>query len=75
MGPLRGPGERGVDEVPEPRDDEYGERLDSAGLLFHFHFITEPLGLFDVLFEQQQQVVSQAFEERVAFLGRRRTGP
>ena len=75
LGPLGGPREGGVDEVLDRPDDGSGDGLDSAGLLVLLHLVTEPLGLFDVFFEQQQQVVRKALQDRVAFLGLRGTGP
>ena len=68
LGPLRGPGEGGVDEVPHDRR-EGGIRLGPALLLFGLHLVAQPAGLFDVLLQEEQQVVGEAFEDRMALLG------
>ena len=52
-----------------------GLRFDATFLLFLLRLVSNHLGFFDMLFEQQQQIVGEAFEDRMAFLGLFRTGP
>ena len=45
LGPLRGPGERGVDEVAVRLEDDSGRGFESARLLLLLHLVAQPFVL------------------------------
>jgi len=77
---LSGPGERDVDEVSGGPDDTGRHRGDhrrfGATLLFFLlQFVAQAFALIEVLFEERQEVVGEALENRMALIGFNGAGP